>query len=346
MTPIPRAGGPRIVIYHQTTHDPSDNPISVIPLLKQTGSFVTHIIVAAIHINEDPLDITLNNHHPNDARHATLWAELRIAQASGVRVLGMLGGAAKGSYMRLDKDEQTFEAYYLPVRDLIRERALDGLDLDIEEYMSLGGVVRLIDRLRADFGKDFIITLAPVATALLNARRNLSGFNYEALEVMRGDDIAWYNAQFYNRWGDASTPLLYEMIIAKGYRPEKVVLGLLTSSENGRGWVPWEVLKPNLMLLKSQFAAFGGVMGWEYFNSSPGGRDRPWEWARQMTELLRMDNTLKSVAPAMTVDAPGEAISVPPTSSTREVDPDVASLDDAPLPASFEYYSDGFGSDA
>lgn len=111
----------------------------------------------------------------------------------------MLGGAAKGAFAKetLDSDDDAvFERYYGAVRDMVRERQLDGLDLDVEEPFSLGGVVKLIDRLRADFGKDFVITLAPVAPALLDARRNLSGFDYEALEVMRGRDIAFYNCQF------------------------------------------------------------------------------------------------------------------------------------------------------
>ncbi len=115
-----------------------------------------------------------------------MWAELRILQASGVKVLGMLGGAARGSFTRLDGDETQFERYYLPLREMVSTYGLDGLDLDVEEEMSLGGVIRLIDRLRVDFGPGFLITLAPVAAALLNPRNNLSGFDYEALEVMRG----------------------------------------------------------------------------------------------------------------------------------------------------------------
>ena len=74
-----------------------------------------------------------NDHVPGDPRYVTLWAELRILQASGIKVLGMLGGAAKGSFTRLDLDDATFEAYYIPLRNLIRERNLDGLDLDVEE---------------------------------------------------------------------------------------------------------------------------------------------------------------------------------------------------------------------
>src|SRR5689334_16069715 len=113
--------------------------------------------------------------------------------------MGMLGGAAKGSFTRLDLDATTFEAYYTPLRDLIRKRGLDGLDLDVEEPMTLAGIVRLIDRLKEDFGAGFIITLAPVAAALMSERpeHNLSGFSYEYLEVMRGKQIAWYNTQFY-----------------------------------------------------------------------------------------------------------------------------------------------------
>jgi chitinase len=96
-----------------------------------------------------------NDHVPEHPRYLTLWAELRILQASGIKVLGMLGGAAKGSFTRLDLDEGTFELYYRPLRDLIRERSLDGLDLDVEEEMTLPGVIRLIDRLKSDFGNGF-----------------------------------------------------------------------------------------------------------------------------------------------------------------------------------------------
>ncbi|MCJ1429596.1 hypothetical protein MMC29_007511 [Sticta canariensis] len=39
---------------------------------------------------------------------------------------------------------------------------LDGLDLDVEEAVSLASIIRLIDRLRTDFGRSrFRITLAP-----------------------------------------------------------------------------------------------------------------------------------------------------------------------------------------
>ncbi|KAI1405712.1 glycoside hydrolase family 18 protein [Hypoxylon fuscum] len=323
---------PRIVVYHQTTHDPNGNLISILPLITKPGISVTHIIVAAIHINEDPNGLTLNDHPPSDPRFITTWAELRIAQASDVKVLGMLGGAAKGSFTRLDQDQATFEKYYGPLYDLIRERDLDGLDLDVEEQMSLEGVCRLIDRLRADFGPGFIITLAPVAAALLDARRNLSGFDYEVLELMRGEQIAWYNAQFYCGWGDASNPVMYEMCMAKGWRPDKIVIGLVTTPENGPGFVPFELVGATLAALLRLFPAFGGVMGWEYFNGLPGGKERPWEWAQRMTKFLR---DTKSRGTQATDSAKARDV------GAAEIDPDVENGPKFETPQSFEYYSDG-----
>lgn len=200
MPPVPSPPAlPRIITYYQTHHTPDGKPISALPLLTQPGIRLTHLILAAIHINGDPDGITLNDHAPSHPRFHTLWAELRVLQASGVRVLGMLGGAAKGTFSpdRLGSDDDAvFERYYSPLRDLVRARGLDGMDLDVEEEMTLGAAIRLVDRLRADFGPDFVITFAPVAAALLNSRNNLSGFDYEALEVMRGREIAWYNCQF------------------------------------------------------------------------------------------------------------------------------------------------------
>lgn len=167
-------------------------------------------------------------------------------------MLGMLGGAAKGSFTRLDLDENTFEMYYLPLRDLIRSRNLDGLDLDVEEFMTLDGIIRLIDRLKSDFGADFIVTLAPVAAALMsgNPEHNLSGFDYEALEVMRGSKISWYNTQFYCNWGDMSNTFGYDAIVRRGFPPQKVVAGIVTNPGNGTGWVPWEALREVLITLR------------------------------------------------------------------------------------------------
>ena len=101
---LPVTEGPRVVIYHQTIHREGAY-VSLLPLItNQTG--LTHAILAAIHLNEGPENITLNDDPPDAVKYDALWGEVAWLQASGVKVLGMLGGAAKGSFARLDGPDQ------------------------------------------------------------------------------------------------------------------------------------------------------------------------------------------------------------------------------------------------
>lgn len=295
MPPITASGGgdskrvPRVVCYQQTYFpDNGSQYVSMLPLLT-SNSGVTHVILAAIHINGEPGNLTLNDDPPDHSRFAPLWAEVRVLQTVGVKVMGMLGGAARGSYERLDRTEAEFEMYYTPLRDMIRARSLDGLDLDVEEEMSLPGIIRLIDRLKLDFGEDFVVTLAPVATALVSGLKHLSGFDYHALEFERGAKISWYNTQFYNGWGLMNSPAAYDLITAQGWPPEKVVVGQLTNPRNGsQGYIPLETTSAVLGMLVQKYPQFGGVSGWEYFNSFPGNTQRPWGWSCSMSLIMGM----------------------------------------------------------
>jgi hypothetical protein len=99
---------PRLVLYAQTHHQPDGSPISLLPLITQnTGA--THVIVAALHIN-GPGNIHLNDHVPEDSRYDILWSEVRWLQGAGIKVMIMVGGAAKGSWERLSttNDEEVF----------------------------------------------------------------------------------------------------------------------------------------------------------------------------------------------------------------------------------------------
>ena len=108
---LPLSQGPRLILYHQTTHDPNGEPISILPLItNNTG--VTHVIVAAIHINPGPGNIHLNDDKPDAPRFDTLWSEVAWLQGAGITVMGMLGGAAKGSYAQLSGSDE--EVWILP----------------------------------------------------------------------------------------------------------------------------------------------------------------------------------------------------------------------------------------
>lgn len=214
-----------------------------------------------------------------------------------------------------------FEAYYLPLADMIRRYALQGLDLDIEEPTPLPLVRSLISRLKTDFGTSFIITLAPVAPGLiaakpyltsltrrllhkdltgaselvkalvkpelLHGRRSLSGFNHFHLEASEeGRLVEWYNVQFYCGWGDASNTAGIDSMVESGWDPKRLVLGVLTSPQCGHGFVSTPALKNTVQELKGKYGAngFGGVMGWEY--ALAGSEGRPWEWVKELGMTL------------------------------------------------------------
>ncbi|WP_237745122.1 discoidin domain-containing protein [Kribbella catacumbae] len=273
------ADSKRVVVYYQTQYL---NGAYVSPkALTDNTTGVTNVLVGAIHL--DPDVVHLNDDPPEAPKFTQMWADLHAMQAAGVKVSAFVGGAAQGSFQRLDTE---FDKYYPRLKNLVTTYGLDGLDLDVEETMSQAGINRLIDQLTTDFGTGFIITLAPVATAL-SGGGNLSGFNYETLERDRGAKIDWYNAQFYCGWGSMANTTGYDNIINRGvFTPSKVVAGVVTNSANCGGYVALPTLKNTLAALVAKYPTFGGVDGWEYFNSDPGGTAAPWQWAREMTAAM------------------------------------------------------------
>lgn len=132
--------------------------------------------------------------------------------------------------------------------------------------------------------------------------------------------------------------MLYEMMLMKGWPPEKVVVGLVTNPANGSGFIPFDVLATVIPLMVGQHKKFGGIMGWEYFNSLPGGRERPWEWAQWMTRIMGADQILLPE-----VITPVGKIEALPVENEKivEIDADEEGKTEAPLPAAFDYHSDG-----
>lgn len=286
---------PRIIYYYQTHSHKDGAVVSLKPLIEKHVP-VTHIIVAAFHlISRDR--ITLNDDRYDAPKHAPVWEQVHFVKRHGVKVLGMLGGAAQGSFTPLDGDIEGFEAYYKLLHQMIVWTGLDGLDLDAEEALSLPGIIRLIDRLKWDFGRDFLITLAPVATAM-RGHQNLSGFDYEALEKAFSRQIAWYNTQFYCGWGCMKSTQDYDRLIARGWPANKIVVGLVTNPVNCAGWVPDKPLWETLTALRRKYPDFGGVMGWEYFNAmtEADGLGKPWCWAQFMGKALQPLNSGKAEA--------------------------------------------------
>ena len=228
---------PRVVVYFQTYHSPNDqSPISLLPLLTHHPTGLTHLILSALHLNSSSPYLTLNNDPPDHPKYTTLWDEVLVLRDSlatandghGVKIMAMLGGAARGSYPLLadlsSPGSGVFNPHYAALLAFLRRYSIDGIDLDVEEPTPLATIVNLIDNLSVDMGPEFIITLSPVATALMPEHfglRHLSGFSYFELERLRGARarsersseahpktgmVAWYNAQFYNGWTPGPIP--------------------------------------------------------------------------------------------------------------------------------------------
>ncbi|KIK52934.1 glycoside hydrolase family 18 protein, partial [Collybiopsis luxurians FD-317 M1] len=270
----------RVVVYYQTQYE-DKKYISPTPLI----SLASHLIISAFHLNDNKT-IHLNDVPPDDASLIPMWRDIARMQGNGVKAMGMLGGAAKGSYKNLSKD---FDTYYKLLSSCISNYRLDGIDLDIEESETLADVVKLIQNLRADFGADFIITLAPVASALKGGPDPFSGFKYSDLEKGYGNQIDWYNVQFYSGFGTMSNTTDYTDIVQKcPLDPSRIVAGTLTNSDDGSGFVPLDEIKTTVNKLLQMYGhQFGGVTGWEYYNSMPDLQD-PWTWAAAMKAA--MDN--------------------------------------------------------
>ncbi|MBM9510109.1 discoidin domain-containing protein [Actinacidiphila acididurans] len=286
VSPASAASGKRVVIYYQTQYT---NGTYVSPLgLTDHATGATDLLIGAFHLNSDG-SVHLNDDPPGDPKFSQMWTDVAAMQAKGVHAIGMVGGAAAGSFQRLDT---AFSTYYPLLKNVVSTYHLNGLDLDVEESMSLGGIEHLIDQLHTDFGAGFIVTLAPVATAL-SGGGNLSGFSYDQLYRDRASSIAWFNAQFYCGWGSLSSTSGYDAIIAHGVVPaDKVVAGTLTNPANcGSGYVDPTTLNSTLSSLTAKYPTFGGVAGWEYFNSLPGGTSAPWQWAASVSSAMNGGST-------------------------------------------------------
>jgi len=189
------------------------------------------------------------------------------------------------------------------------------LDVDIEEKVPLSTPLRLLKRLAADLGPSFLLTMAPLATALSEEDgTNLSGFSYFALDRLAtvpsikskspevGEReftnstklIAWYNAQFYG--GYARSTYMYDSIISAGFDSSRLVLGVTTSSAGyPNGFTPLKKLLVTVRELKEKYRErFGGVSGWEYWDAGSGDKDmgmqvggEPWRWVERVSNYQR-----------------------------------------------------------
>ena len=218
---------------------------------------VTHIHLSSIHFgldNENIPYIHLNDNPPNSKVFDNVWADLETAKQLGIKVILMLGGAG-GAFQDLFSN---YDTYYSLLKELILDKRniIDGIDLDIEEIVSLNNVKNLIKTIKTDFGPNFMITMAPVQSSMQTDQPGMGGFIYKALYNSLGSQIDYFNVQCYYDYSvDA-----YNQMIKNGYPEDKLVMGSISSQD----------ITQNINTIKKIVKIYpniGGVFNWEYCDS-------------------------------------------------------------------------------
>lgn len=268
----------RIIYYYQTL-------VGLDSLLNEPTPTCTHIILSAFHFgtnNDGTPYIHLNNYPPDNSRFTDCWNQLRILSERGVTIMIMLGGAG-GAYTTLFQNETTYKTYYTMLKNTILQYdIIKGIDLDIEEYVHLSDVKRLMQDIHNDFGDSFIITMAPLGGSLQTDCTGMGGFIYKELyESPEGQYINWFNGQFYGSYNisDLNT------VVNNGYPVDMIVMGMISSQFSSDN--KFSECLDTLSEIKKQYPDFGGVDVWEYFNSPPGKIKNPSIWSDSISNIFK-----------------------------------------------------------
>lgn len=254
---------PKVIFYYQTFKDSEDNLISLEPVLYDTTP-LTHIHVSSIHFgideNKEPY-IHLNNRSPYNAYFNEVWRDVEKASKKNIKIVLMIGGAG-GGYSSFFSD---IDMYYDLLYNLLKNKPfINGIDLDIEESCSLDNVKLIINKIVTDFGKDYIISTAPVEASLMNDTPGMGGFIYkDLLNSDEGKFIDYINCQAYYNYSLSTL----DKIVKNGYDVSKIIMGLIAG----------ENYNTELKDMYDKYGEkFGGIFIWEYYNTPP----TPLEWCK------------------------------------------------------------------
>ena len=253
----------RVIYYYQTFN-------GLGPLLKNPTC--SHLHISAIHFGVNPdksLYIHLNDFPPSEPRFDSMWEEAEQMAKQNVQIILMIGGAG-GGYQELFSN---FKAYYAMLRCCLLDHPfITGVDLDIEEYVALTDVQKLIRQIKSDF-PDFTIAMAPIQSSLQNDVPGMGGFCYKDLyHSPEGQMIDYFNGQFYTDYSVTA----YTQVIENGYPVHQVVMGMTSEMFTDQ---TKEEIENTLQELVKTYPEFGGVFDWEQFNAYP-------EWSEIMTKVI------------------------------------------------------------
>lgn len=255
---------PHVAYYYQTLSRYKEGIGSIASAIR-SGSFhgtVVIVYVASLHFgrNADQSHyIHLNDAPPSGAFVASLreWS-------GDMQFRVMLGGAG-GAYGTLFESGSSYETCYGLLLDLLtRHRdVLSGIDLDVEEPVRLDDIKMLIRDIKRDLGDGFAVTMAPVSYAMETDSPGLGGFVYKDVytDPEVGRLVDGFNVQCYQ---GSFTADAFEAIVANGYAPEHLTLGMLGDEFAGTNDPAFESCVRDLCRFRSAHPSLQGSVLWEF----------------------------------------------------------------------------------
>ena len=246
----------KIIYYYQT--------FVGLEKLKNKNS-TTDLIISSIHFGDNKL--YLNDNEPNDEKFKQLWEETETLSKDKLHISCMVGGAG-GAFRELFSN---FDVYYETLRSfLVSKPWIQGINLDVEETVTIENIKKLISKIRDDFGEKFVISMAPVSSAMESDVPGMGGFVYKELfNSKEGKLIDYYNCQCYESFSLET----YKNIINNGYPENKIVMGMMS------GQFTDDSFEGVVRSIKEKYPNVCGFYDWEYLDAPPN-KDDPSEWAK------------------------------------------------------------------
>ncbi len=199
--------------------------------------------------------------NPVFANHDRLKADMAVSKAHGSKWLISIGGGSDGN-IRLVTETNAVEMYnsLLPIID---DYGFDGIDYDLENGpsgWSAAGVKSLALKLKAHYGRGFLISAAP---------RPYEDYWRDAA-VQMGDALDLFGYQFYDATEFNDPGFLHDNItqrinqsVAMGIPASKILIGCITYSRYQYGHNTVEVYRDIFKELERTYPTLRGVFIWE-----------------------------------------------------------------------------------
>ena len=330
---------PSVVVYHQSLHADNGIMISLRPLVRENTS-VAAVILGNFYLylnDKEPslstpgtegnggASICLNDYAMDDSSIGDLWTDTEYLQKAGIKIIGLLSlradDTSDNKNILKGENDSAFQDCYQLLHGLVVSRRLDGLNLDVgisENFVPAEGgtithkgAIQLRDRLHADFGAGFVLSITTSVQALLSDNGNMATeiFDIREIELQRGHLINWYIVPIFGPTNLQATdnrdpsPLYVRqlnsyirLLSQKQIMTRKILISISTNPDvsheiaKTRGaYLDLRILENILDLLYYSYSPldFGGIAGWEYSRAGdPRRKSPPWVWMKKLTEML------------------------------------------------------------